>query len=113
MKQLNGTHIVASFILLISTALVSAETLTIKLPAETVKLRSSTMAGYTLATQRCLICHSADYIEYQPPAMPEKKWLAEVNKMQHAYGAPITDDEAKQIAAYLASAYTGKAAPTQ
>jgi hypothetical protein len=43
MKQLNGTHIAVIFILLISTALVSAETLTIKLPAETMKLRPSTM----------------------------------------------------------------------
>ena len=113
MKHLNRPHTTAGFILLISSALVSAEPLTIKLPAETTQLRPSDLRGYTLATQRCLICHSADYIEYQPPRMQEKQWLAEVKKMQHAYGAAITDDEAKEIATYLALTYADKATPTQ
>lgn len=101
------------FIFLTGAALVSAEPLSIKLPAETIQLRPSNTPGYTLATQKCLICHSADYIDYQPPGMQEKQWLAEVSKMQHAYGASLTGNEIKQIAAYLALTYTGNAKPTR
>jgi cytochrome c551/c552 len=77
----------------------------IKLPPETVKLRPSPLTGYTVATQKCGICHSADYVAYQPPSMTQAQWTAEMAKMQHAYGAPISDDEVKQIGAYLAVAY--------
>ena len=77
----------------------------IKLPPETVKLRPSPLTGYTVATQKCTICHSPDYVAYQPPSMTQAQWTAEMAKMQHAYGAPISDDEVKQIGAYLAVAY--------
>lgn len=75
------------------------------LPAETAKLRTSTLPGYAIATQKCAICHSADYINYQPPGMTQTQWTSEMAKMQHAYGAPISDEEVKQIGAYLAVAY--------
>ena len=88
----------------------AAEPLNIKLPTETAKLRPSNLPGYTLATQKCQICHSVDYIEYQPPGMSESQWVAEVRKMQHAYAAPITDDDINQIGAYLAASYSGKLA---
>ncbi len=88
----------------------SSEPLTIKLPSETIKLRPPNAPGYALALQKCSICHSADYIEYQPPGMTEAQWVAEVGKMQKAYGAPITDDEVKLIGAYLADSYSGKPA---
>jgi hypothetical protein len=113
MKHLKKAPTATGLILLIGAALVSAQPLTIDLPAETIQLRSSNMPGYALATQKCLICHSADYIEYQPPGMQEKQWLAEVRKMQHAYGAPLTDDEIKQIVAYLVLTYAGNAKPTR
>jgi cytochrome c551/c552 len=82
----------------------------IKLPPETAKLRPSKLPGYALALQKCMICHSVDYIDYQPPGMNQTQWTAEVAKMQHAFGAPISDDEVKQIGAYLAVVYgTAKA----
>ena len=37
--------------------------------------------------------------------MSQAQWTAELAKMQQAYGAPISDDEVKQIGAYLAVAY--------
>jgi cytochrome c551/c552 len=77
----------------------------IKLPAETAKLRPSNLPGYTLAQQKCFICHSVDYIAYQPPGMSQTQWTAEVTKMQHAFGAPLTDEEVKVVGAYLAVAY--------
>jgi cytochrome c551/c552 len=77
----------------------------IKLPVETVKLRPSKLPGFAIAMQKCAICHSVDYVSYQPPGMNQAQWTAEMAKMQHTYGAPISDDEVKQIGAYLAVAY--------
>ncbi|CAN5405991.1 hypothetical protein BH10PSE16_BH10PSE16_20280 [soil metagenome] len=81
--------------------------LTIKLPAETASLKASTLPGYQAAMQKCGICHSADYIKLQPPAMTRPQWTAEVRKMQHAYAAPLTDQEVADISEYLAVTYGG------
>jgi cytochrome c551/c552 len=77
----------------------------IQLPPEVAKLLPSKLSGYAIAVQKCAICHSADYVSYQPPGLSQAQWTAEMAKMQHAYGAPISDDEVKQIGAYLAVAY--------
>ena len=82
-----------------------AASVEIQLPPEVAKLRPSKLPGYAIAMQKCSICHSADYVSYQPPGMSQAQWTAEMAKMQHAYGAPISDDEVKQIGAYLAVAY--------
>ena len=82
-----------------------AAPLDFKLPPETAQLRPSTLPGAAIAAQKCGICHSADYVSYQPPGLNQAQWTAETVKMQHAYGAPVTDDEVKQIGAYLAVAY--------
>ena len=78
---------------------------TIVLPASNVELKPSALPGYHLAQQQCGICHSADYVSQQPPAMTQAQWTAEVTKMKKAYGAPLPDDDIPVIAAYLASAY--------
>lgn len=77
----------------------------IKLPPETAKLRKSRLPGYTLATQQCLICHSADYINFQAPGMNQQQWTKEVFKMQHSYGAQLSEADARSIGAYLSVAY--------
>ncbi len=90
---------------IIVTSQVVAAPKSIVLPVETAKLKESTHPGYMIALQKCSICHSADYINLQPPGMNLKQWTAEVSKMQQAYGAPISDSEAKLIGEYLAAAY--------
>jgi cytochrome c551/c552 len=77
----------------------------IQLPPETVKLKMSRLPGYAVAQQKCAICHSADYIAYQPPGMTLTQWTAEVTKMQRMYGAPIDDNEVKLLGIYLAATY--------
>lgn len=77
----------------------------IHLPPDTSRLRSADLPGYRLAVQKCGICHSADYVNFQPPAMSQAQWTAEMTKMQRSYGAPISDDDVKLIGAYLAVAY--------
>lgn len=87
-----------------------AQALTLKLPQETAKLKASKLPGYQVALQKCAICHSADYINQQPPGMNQAQWTAEVRKMEHAYAAPLSDTEVNQIGEYLAVTYgTAKA----
>ncbi len=86
-------------------SLASAAPNKIKLPPETAKLRKSNLPGYTLATQKCVVCHSADYINFQAPNLNQAQWTGEVQKMQHSYGARFSDAEVKSIGAYLAVAY--------
>ena len=83
----------------------------VTLPLETAKLKPSKLAGYQIAMQKCGICHSADYISQQPPAMTALQWTAEVRKMEHAYAAPLSDSDVAQIGEYLAVTYGG-AKPT-
>lgn len=77
----------------------------ITLPAETWTLRESSLPGYVIARQKCGICHSTDYISYQPPGMTLAQWTAEMQKMRRTYGAPISEDEVEQLGAYLAVTY--------
>jgi cytochrome c551/c552 len=77
----------------------------IDLPGETVKLKPSNLPGFMIAQQKCAICHSADYIAYQPPGMTLTQWTGEMTKMQHLYGAPIDDQQVKLLGVYLAATY--------
>ncbi|KAB0494102.1 SorB family sulfite dehydrogenase c-type cytochrome subunit [Pseudomonas vancouverensis] len=82
-----------------------AAPLSITLPAETAAFKPSSLPGYPLAQQKCSTCHSADYINYQPPGMSLAQWTGEASKMQHVYGAPISDQDVTIIGAYLATTY--------
>jgi hypothetical protein len=51
----------------------------------------------------CRLCHSPDMILNQP-ALPKGGWRAEIIKMRDVYKAPVPDDDADVIAAYLETA---------
>jgi len=53
----------------------------------------------------CGACHSLDYIQMNSPFLNAAGWNAEVTKMIKAFGAPISDADAKVIADYLAKNY--------
>jgi mono/diheme cytochrome c family protein len=53
----------------------------------------------------CGACHSLVYIQMNSPFLNAAGWNAEVTKMIKAFGAPIGDADAKDIAAYLAANY--------
>lgn len=95
----------ASTLVAVFAGLVAAAKADIQLPAETVKLRPSTLTGFEIASQKCAICHSADYIAYQPPGMNQAQWTAEVAKMHTTYGAPIDVADIKRVGIYLTAAY--------
>ena len=80
-----------------------AEPLTYALPEETATLRPG--PGMEAAQNNCLTCHSFDFISTQPPGRGKAFWEAEVTKMIKSYHAPITEEDAKTIADYLAKTY--------
>ena len=64
--------------------------------------------GRDLTVGRCIICHSVEYIPANAPAMDRAAWQKTIQKMKERFGAPITDEEAKEILDYLAANYSGK-----
>ncbi|MYZ42516.1 SorB family sulfite dehydrogenase c-type cytochrome subunit [Schauerella aestuarii] len=104
--------VLAAVCAIVATAASAAPPNPIQLPGETVKLKSSTLPGYAIAQQKCAMCHSVDYIAYQPPGMTVSQWTAEMTKMQHLYGAPIDDSEIKLLGIYLAATYGDAASVT-
>jgi len=89
--------------LTLAVASAAAYSLTIELPKETAQLQPG--PHLDLATARCMICHSADYIATQPPNLPRATWAAEVAKMKKVYGAPIADEDIEPLTEYLAKTY--------
>ena len=53
----------------------------------------------------CGTCHSLDYIQMNSPFMTSATWDAEVNKMIKAFGAPISEADARAIGDYLKANY--------
>jgi hypothetical protein len=74
--------------------------------AEVTELREG--PGRDLPVGRCIICHSVEYIPANAPAMNRAAWQKSIQKMKDRFGAPITDEEAKQILDYLDANYSGK-----
>ena len=64
--------------------------------------------GRDVTTGRCIICHSVEYIPSNAPAMNRAAWQKTIQKMKEKFGAPITDEEARQILDYLDANYSGK-----
>ncbi|QIL82269.1 cytochrome c [Diaphorobacter sp. HDW4A] len=82
-----------------------AMALEIDLPAETALYKQSDMPGYTLTLQNCLMCHSAQYAQYQPKTSPRSYWEATVKKMKHPFGAPFPETDIPAMVDYLTKTY--------
>lgn len=70
---------------------------------ETIQLKDAPARQLTAA--RCVICHSLDYIPMNATVMDRASWEKSVRKMIDRFGAPVSEEEAKQILAYLANHY--------
>lgn len=73
--------------------------------AEEPALQLKTAPGVETVAGNCSSCHSLDYILTNSPFLTRAAWEAEVTKMIAAYGAPISEDDAKTIVDYLAKNY--------
>jgi hypothetical protein len=93
--------------ILLGGALWAAETAdNSKSAADNSKLLAGEMpddAAKTLVQGKCMLCHSGDYLTQQ--RLNEGQWQKTVEKMRK-FGSPATDDEVKQMSAYLAKYWT-------
>jgi sulfite dehydrogenase (cytochrome) subunit B len=64
--------------------------------------------GRDLTLGRCIVCHSVEYIPSNAPAMNRAGWQKSIQKMRERFGAPLSDEEARQILDYLDANYSGK-----
>ena len=62
-------------------------------------------AGLEAVQANCSGCHCLDYIIMNSPFPSAAVWEAEVTKMIRAFGAPIDEATAKDIADYLKKNY--------
>src|SRR5438876_6362234 len=83
-------------------SLVRVLALEFQLPPETAAFKQD--KGAEIANGQCLICHSVEYVQMQPP-MPRAFWKSSVQKMQQKYGAPIPDDQVEAVVDYLTKNY--------
>ena len=94
-------------ILFLAAALVTGGVfaLDIQLPPDTAAYRPSQLPGYQLVQRNCMTCHSAQYVQSQPPSSPRGYWEATVKKMKKPFGAQFPDDDIPAIADYLVKTY--------
>lgn len=97
----------ATAAMMVGAALMPLDTAAIEiaLPVETASYKPSRLPGYNLTLQRCLICHSAQYVATQPASSPRSYWDATVHKMKNAFGAPVNDEDIPLIVEYLFKTY--------
>jgi hypothetical protein len=74
--------------------------------AEDTQLKDA--PGRELTVGRCTVCHSLEYIPANAAAQNRSGWQKTIQKMRERFGAPISDDEAKEILDYLDANYSGK-----
>ena len=77
----------------------------IELPPDGVQLKPSALPGYARAQAICAACHSAEYMQYQPPNAARPYWEAMVKRMKLVFKAPIADADMPAIVDYLAKTY--------
>ncbi|MEA2945635.1 MAG: hypothetical protein QOI40_965 [Alphaproteobacteria bacterium] len=86
-------------------AAVLAAAVTLPAAAEEKPVELKQTPGVEKVEGNCSGCHSLDYIVMNSPFPNAALWDAEVTKMIKAFGAPISDPDAKVIADYLKKNY--------
>lgn len=74
-------------------------------PAAAQSVQLAPGPGKDVVETACGMCHSLGYIPMNSRFMVPDVWKAEVTKMRAAFGAPIDDDAASAILAYLVANY--------
>jgi len=83
----------------------------ITLPPDGVQLKASPLPGYAKAQAQCVACHSAEYLQYQPPTAARPYWEAMVKRMKTVFKAPIDDADIPVLVDYLAKTYGNEQPP--
>lgn len=83
----------------------------LQLPPDTVQLTPSPLPGYAKAQANCTMCHSAEYMVYQPPNAARPYWDAMVHRMKAVFKAPVADEDMPAIVDYLTATYGNRQPP--
>lgn len=90
------TFVIAFFVSLIAVPATAQE-------LQEIKLKPG--PGVEKVEHNCAVCHTLAYIPMNSPFLNAAGWNAEVTKMIKAMGAPISEDDAKDIVTYLTKNY--------
>ena len=74
-------------------------------PPDTVVLKASALPGYARAQALCSNCHSAEYMQYQPPSAARPYWDTMVKRMKAVFKAPVPDEDMPALVDYLVKTY--------
>jgi mono/diheme cytochrome c family protein len=83
----------------------AAAALTLPATAQEKPVELKKAPGLEAVEGNCSGCHSLDYVLMNSPFPNAALWDAEVTKMIKAFGAPISEADAKVIADYLKKNY--------
>ena len=89
----------------LSTMTPIAEQRTYTLPPETVVYKESSLPGYQLVQRNCIGCHSAHYVQMQPPTLARTYWENTIKRMKKPFGAQFPDEDIAAMADYLVKTY--------
>ncbi len=92
-------------VLLMMAMVASAGVKRIDLPPDGVQLKASSLPGYEKARMACVACHSAEYMQYQPPTAARPYWENMVKRMKTVFNAPLNDADIPEIVDYLVKTY--------
>ena len=82
---------------------------TITLPPETAAYVKSDLPGYELVQRNCIGCHSAHYVQMQPPTLARAYWENTIKRMKKPFGALFPDEDVAAMVDYLVKNYGAEA----
>lgn len=66
---------------------------------------ASPLPGYAKVQEKCLRCHNAESMAYQPADAPRAHWETMVKRMKRVFKARLDDAEMADIVDYLTKTY--------
>ena len=102
---MNPTQCIVASVLAMAVTFSVAAPKTIQLQPDPMQLKPSELPGYAKAQANCVACHSAEYMQDQPPNAARPYWDAMVKRMKGVFKAPIADADMPAIVDYLAKTY--------
>lgn len=73
--------------------------------ADPTQYLPSTLPGYAKTQEKCLRCHTAEPMAYQPQDAPRAHWESMVKRMKRVFKAKLDDAEIADIVDYMAKTY--------
>ena len=73
--------------------------------ADPTQYLPSTLPGYAKVQEKCLRCHTAEPMAYQPEDAPRAYWETEIKRMKRVFRVKLDDAEFADIVDYMTKTY--------